>query len=127
MSRAILAALKRRRELTVKLDGGAEIIFVRPPESDMGSMLRVEGEQRQWVVGLDHVRKYVIGWRGVTEAFILGPEIGSSDPAEFSPELWAEFCSDDVALVSKVADAILKSVVDHVNAKADVQGNSQPA
>lgn len=126
-ARALLAALKRRRELSVKLDGGKEIHFSRPPESDMVSLLKVEGDHRQWVVGIEHVRKYVTGWSGFTEADILGASVGSTEPAEFSPELWAEVCGDDLALVSKVADAILGSVVDRINAKEHDAGNSPPA
>lgn len=113
--------------MSVKLDGGKEVRFLRPPESDMGSMLRVDGEQRQWVVGLEHVRKYVTGWNGFTEADLLGASVGSSEEAEFSPELWSEVCGDDLALVSKVAEAILASVVDRVNEQARAEGNSLPA
>lgn len=126
-SSALLAALKRRRELSVKLDGGKEVLFLRPPESAMGTMLQVDGEQRRWVVGIEHVLKYVTGWKGFTEADLLGASIGSSDPADFSTELWEEFVSDDVALISKVADAILASVVEHVTGKAEALGNSPPA
>ena len=125
--RALLAALKRRREKTVDLGGGKTVTFLRPPESEMGGLLKTEGDSRTWLVGVEQVRKYVTGWSGFSEATILGESVGSSDPLEFSADLWAELAADNIEWSSKVAAAILEAVVAHVNAQAATAGNSAPA
>ncbi len=126
-ARALLAALKRRREKSVDLGEGRAVTFLRPLESDMGSMLSGEGAERTWSVTIEHVKKFVNGWSGFTEADLLGASIGSSDPVSFDPDLWAEVCADDIETVQKVAQAILKSVIDHLSEQADVAKNSEPA
>lgn len=123
-SRALLAALKRRREKKVELGNGKSVTFLRPTEADMGAMLAITGDKGTWNVGIEQVRKFVVGWSGFTEADLLGAAIGASDPVEFDAELWAEVCSDDIAWVRQVADAILTSVVDHVVAKDSAAKNS---
>lgn len=122
--RALLAALKRRREKTIDLGNGKSVTFLRPTEAEMGALLEVNGEQRTWNVGVEHVRKFVVGWSGFTAADLLGAAIGSSDPVEFDRELWAEVCADDIAWIRQVADAILKSVVDHITEKDSAAKNS---
>lgn len=127
-SRALLAARKRRREKSVTLDGGKKILFMRPSETDMAGLLTGDGDKRTWVVTLDHVRKFVTGWEGFTEADVLGASVGSSDTvAEFDAELWSEMVGDNVEWVAKVADAILKSVIDHLSERESVAKNSEPA
>ena len=126
-SRALLAALKRKREKTVDLGNGKKVFFLRPAESEMSGLLTGEGETRTWSVGVDHVRKCVTGWAGFTEDDILGVGVGSSDPVDFNAELWAELCGDDIAWVRQVADAILKSVIDHLQKEDAVAKNSEPA
>ena len=125
--RALLAALKRRREKTVDLGDGKTVTFLRPSESEMGGMLDVKGDQAEWNVNIEHVRKCVVGWGGFTAADLLGASIGSSDPVEFSVDLWHEVCADNVEYVTKVARAILTSVVDHISAKGATAKNSEPA
>ncbi len=122
-----LAARKRSREKTVDLGDGKKVTFRRPSESDMPSLLSGEGETRTWSVGIEHVRKYVIGWDGFTEADLLGAGIGASDPVEFNAALWDDVASDNIAWVRTVADAILRSVVDHITARDAVAKNSVPA
>jgi hypothetical protein len=126
-SRALLAALKRKREKTVDLGDGKKVFFLRPAESEMASLLSGEGETRTWAIGVDHVRKCVTGWDGFTEVDILGAGVGASDPVPFDADLWAELCGDDIAWVRQVADAILKSVVDHLQAEEAAAKNSVPA
>lgn len=128
-ARALLAALKRGREKTVELAEGKKVTFLRPPESEMGSMLDIQPGEKTgtWAVRIEHVKKYVNGWSGFTEADILGASVGSSDPVEFDRELWEEMCSDNIEWVNKVAAAILNSIVDHLKVQDDVAKNSEPA
>jgi hypothetical protein len=126
--RALLAARKRRREKSVDLGGGKKVFFLRPSETDMGALLTGEGDKRVWVITTDHVRKFVFGWEGFTEADVLGASVGAADvPVEFDAELWAEMVSDDLDWISKIGDAILKSVVDYLTEKDATAKNSAPA
>jgi len=124
---ALLAARKRSREKTVDLGDGKSVQFRRPPEVDMASLLTGSGDTRTWSVGIEHVRKYVTGWEGFTEADLLGAGVGASDPVPFDPELWDDLCSDNIQWVSKVADAILRAVVDHITQQDAIAKNSVPA
>lgn len=124
----LLAQLRKRREKKVDLGDGKSVTFHRPPESEMAALLFGDGtKERTITVGLDQVRKYVVGWSGFTEADLLGAGVGSSDPVDFSADLWAEVCSDDMGWINQIAEAILKSVVDHWSAKDAVAKNSVPA
>lgn len=126
-ARALLAALKRRREKKVDLGNGKSVTFLRPTEAEMGSMLDITGDKGTWNVGIEQVRKCVVGWQGFTAADLLGAAVGSSDPVEFDADLWAEVCADDIAWIRQVADAILTSVVDHITEKDATAKNSPPA
>lgn len=126
-SRALLAALKRKREKLVDLGGGKKVWFLRPTESDMGDLLTGQGETRFWKIGAEHVCKFVHRWDGFTEADVLGADLAPPDPVEFDPDLWAELSGDRIEWTTKVADEILKSVVSHINERAAIAKNSEPA
>ncbi|HKX44616.1 MAG TPA: hypothetical protein VJO99_25890 [Burkholderiaceae bacterium] len=124
---ALLAARKRSREKTVELEDGKKVFITRPPEADWSGLLTGTGDTRTWSVGIEHVRKYVTGWEGFTEADLLGAGVGASDPVPFDPELWDDVCSDSIQWVGKVAEAILRSVVDHITQQDAIAKNSAPA
>jgi hypothetical protein len=125
MSNSLLAQLRKRREKWVDLGEGRRIKFLRPAESDQGMMLKVEGNKATWAVGIDQVREFVVDWDGFTEANILGPEIGGDMTVAFDRELFEEMVKDDVSWVGKVAQAILDSVVEHINSKDATAKNSE--
>lgn len=124
---ATVLALRRQREHSVDLGGGKKVTFLRPPEVEMTALLHGDGESRIWKVDIAEVRKYVCGWSGFTEADLLGASVGSSDPLAFDPELWSELVNDNVQWKVKVAEAILASVIDHINRQDAVAKNSAPA
>lgn len=117
--KTIAAQLRKRRENSVEVAAGKTVKFLRPPECDFVSMLTGNGG---WAVTGDHVRKYTFGWDGYTEADIIGAS-GAGDPQPFDVDLFAEMSLDDMAMTMKIAEAILDSIVKHLNAKAAVQGN----
>lgn len=128
-ARALLAALKRRRENSVEVAPGKKVSFTRPPESEMGDMLISKPGEKTgvWVITIDHVKKYATGWSGITEADILGAAVGASDEVAFDSDLWAEMVGDNIEWVTKVANGILKSIVDHLAAQDAAAKNSEPA
>lgn len=126
----LLARMRRRREQVVSLEEGRSVTIVRPPETEFGSMLKnvdIEKKTGTWEVGIDHVLKYTVGWSGFTEATLLGPEIGASDiVVPFEPAVWEAYVRDSIVTQQKVADAILKSVVDFIADKGEAEKNSAP-
>lgn len=126
----LLARMRRRREQVVPLEDGRSVTIVRPPETEFGSMLKnvdVEKKTGTWEVGIDHVIKYTVGWSKFTEATLLGPEIGAVDiEVPFEPEVWEAYVRDSIDTQQKVADAILKCVVDFIGGKGEAAKNSTP-
>lgn len=103
----LIGALRKQRtewvDLTDKAKEGERISFVRPPELEFRSFTGG--------VTLDHLRRYCNGWENVTEATVLGADIGSSDqPVEFDADLCAEILSDRSEWLSKVAVAMIDSI-----------------
>lgn len=126
----VLALLKKRREKTVDLGDGRKVKFLRPSEIEYGRMLKpdpTDPSKATWVVGVDDVKRCVFDWEGFTEASILGAEIGSSDPVPFDPELFAELATDQIEWVTKVANAILESVVENIEQRNKEAKNLLPA
>ena len=113
-SKELLAKLKNRRQKSVEVAEGKTVQFMRPPEADFPSLLSFTDGKGVWNVTLEHVRKYVTGWKGVTEADLIGASVGSSDEEEFDAELWGEVAADNFEWQQKVAQAILDSVVNHI-------------
>lgn len=99
---ALIEALRAQRTEWVELDEKLSISFSRPPEVEFRTL--AQG------VTLEHVRRYCTGWRGFTEATVLGEAVGSSDPIEFDAALCAEILADRSEWLGKVATAIVESV-----------------
>jgi hypothetical protein len=117
--KVLLAKLRAQRTREVEIVPGKIVKYLRPAENDMADFLKpgAEPDKRVWVVDISHVCKYVVGWTGFTEADLLGEAVGSADEVAFDAELWAEVVSDRVEWRTKVADAILDSIVSHLTAK----------
>lgn len=126
-ARALLALRKRSREIKVDLEDGKSVTITRPPENDMPALMSGTGEQRTFAVDIQHVRKYVIGWKGFTEADFLEAGVGGSDPVEFDLDLWDDLCTDNIVWTQKVGRAIVDAVVKHFQSKDAVAKNSAPA
>ena len=128
-AKLLLAQMRRNREQSVDLGDGKSVTFRRPPEAEMNALLEPTApgsDKVTFMVDVQHVRKYVVGWKGFTEADLLGSAVGSDTPVEFDAELWDELCSDRLEWVTKVAKAILDSVVQFINNRADTAKNSEP-
>lgn len=127
-AKLLLAQMRRNREQSVDLGDGKSVTFRRPPEAEMNDLLVSEpgSDKVTFLVDVQHVRKYVVGWKGFTEADLLGSAVGSDTPVEFDAALWDELCSDRLEWVTKVAKAILDCVVQFINGRADTAKNSEP-
>lgn len=116
---ALLARMAEQRAHWVDLGNGLRLRYHRPPEVDMAGFTGG--------VKLEHAVRYACGWEGFTEAVLLGPAVGSSDPVPFAPELWEAWLRDNFQHVPTVTKAIAESIVVHLAARGDVAKNSQPS
>jgi len=114
MSAALIKRLREARMLWVPLDAaapdGKQVRIIRPTEVELVQHF-VKGHQLS--VGHDQAARYVVDWRGFTEADVLGAAVGSSDPLAFDAALWAEVLSDKLAWVAVVAQALIGLVTEH--------------
>jgi hypothetical protein len=68
-------------------------------------------------------REVVVGWRGFTEADILGAAIGSDSPVEFDVELFLEWSTDNLMLLADVSNRAVQAFLDHRVKKEDAAKN----
>ena len=68
-------------------------------------------------------RQCVVGWRGVTEADLLGAAVGSSDDQPFSREVFDVWAEDQMPVLRDVAVAVLAMIKAHADAKVEASGN----
>lgn len=115
----ITQRLRQQRLSWVDLGGGLSVQIRRPLEAEFGRL--VGG------LTVDHACEFVSDWRGFTESSLLGDAIGAPDPVKFDSELWSEYARDHLDAVSKIGAALVKVVEDHLSARSEDLGNSQPS
>ncbi len=103
---AVLKRLLDTRRNWITLANGMQIRYRRPVEAEYSRF-------REGSNGIEHVCYFVDGWKGVTEAHLLGPEIGSSDEIAFDGELWSAYIRDNVQEASVIAQAIIEAMNAH--------------
>ncbi|PTT75431.1 hypothetical protein DBR42_28940 [Pelomonas sp. HMWF004] len=69
------------------------------------------------------VCRQAVGWRGITEAELLGAVVGSSDPVEFSTDLWAEVVRDRADWLGTCSVHLMEQINGHLQAKAEQRKN----
>lgn len=119
----LIAQLRSQRQSWVELEPGKRVQIIRPTESEVGEFLRTDGAARAMVAELVQVSRFVTGWDGITEADILGPTIGASDPVAFDADLWAAVVADNSDWLKKVGTALLDAIVQHFEKKAAAEKN----
>lgn len=105
---SLIARMREQRQSTVDLGDGLAVTIIRPAESDIRAF---SGPTRP--SDLDVARKYVVGWKGFTEATLLGEAVGSTDEIAFSQELWEEAVADRLDWVHKVVMAVIEAIQRH--------------
>ena len=105
-------------------DGEPELAVClrRPTEAELPAYRPAQGQTMHQLL-TDAVCRTAVGWRGFTEAELLGAAIGSSDPLEFSADLWAEAVRDRVEWVNACAGHLMEQINRHLEAKAERQKN----
>ena len=114
MSQALINQLRGQRTGRVEVLPGKHLLVIRPAEAQMP---RFRGMTSELLIG------QVIGWDGLTQADLLGASVGSSTPAEFSPELAAEVLADRVEWLGKVSEWLVDAIQAHLEKKAAAAKN----
>lgn len=107
---ALLEALLAQRKSWVELEAGKRVQIRRPAQTELGAFI---GLDRTLSVGVKQVQEYVCGWEGITEADVLGPELGASSAAPFAADLWAALVADRPAWAGAAAKGLLDAIVAH--------------
>ena len=100
-SDALVARYLALRETWLPVEEGLELRIRRPAEAQLPGLR---------AGGADAYIACVVGWRGMTEARLLGASLGSDSPVYFTPPLWREVALDNVEWLSKVAEAVIAQV-----------------
>lgn len=95
-------------ELAPAADGkpAQRVKLRRPPQMEIA---RLRGGVTQ-----DEVLAAAVDWDGFTEADLLGPAVGASDPVPFSAEVWSAYVLDNVAALSLAAKHLQGEISAHL-------------
>lgn len=120
-AKTLAERMRERRMFWVELEPGANgaepkrVQLLRPPETQIGRLLKG--------MSIEDAASAAVGWSGFTEADLLGPGVGGSDPAPFSPEAWRELVLDNVAFANKAMGELVAAVAQHLERMQAAQGN----
>lgn len=105
----LLQRLRAAREYVVELGDGRRLRARRPLASQL----------MEFRAGLtpERLASLVIGWDGVTEADVLGPALGSQEPAAFSAEVCVEVLGDRADWMGTLAEQTLRVISEHIAAQ----------
>lgn len=115
MSQTLVQRLHALRESRFEVLPGKFLKLRRPAEVEMVDLRRG--------VGIDVLKKYVVGWEAFTEADLLGPAIGASSEVAFDAETFGAWIVDHVDEYAKVAEELQRLVLDHIKAKGEAAKN----
>ena len=118
---ALIAQLRSARTLWVDVAEGKAVQFLRPLEAEAVDMIRagVAGK-----LGLEDVKRCAIGWRGFSEADLLGKGIGSDDAVEFHTEVLGLALGDNLEWLEKAVTGLSSAVLERMEARIAARGNS---
>lgn len=95
----ILRRLREQRERWIDLAPGLQVQVLVLRETEY---LRLRTRDM-----VEIVCEQAVGWRGFTEAALLGAHDGASDVLPFSTELWSEVARNSVDYVRKVSEVLV--------------------
>lgn len=91
------------RDIDVDLGDGRSVRVRRPPEGYFHRTVARADEPEVWL-------RTAVDWSGFTEASILGPAVGASDPLKFDLELWVVIALDHMEWIEKVGKAVASAM-----------------
>jgi hypothetical protein len=105
----LIAKLLAQRESWVEVEPGRRVKVRRPDESEMADF--------RAGMSVELMLRHVVGWEGFTEADILGPSVGASDPVAFDGALFATIARDHMAWFEPISVEIATRIAAHWKGK----------
>jgi hypothetical protein len=123
---ALIARLRSKRETWCELDPGKAVQLRRPAETEVltGMLQRTPGGGTTLQVEKAHVCAAAVGWRGITEADLLGAGVGVDDAVPFDAGVWAEVVADRADWLQRAAAHLLDQITKHFEAQDTAAKNS---
>jgi len=125
---ALIAKLLAQRDSWCELRAAADgkpalaVQLRRPAEAELPDFRRREGQAMHQLL-TDAVCRQAVGWRGFSEAELLGAAIGSSDELAFDADLWATVVRDRQDWISTAAAHLMEQINAHATARAAAEKN----
>lgn len=116
-----IAQRRAARSSWVELEPGKRVQILRPPEMFALDAALGAGSSPSDLLPL--ICKYVVGWEGFTEVYLLGEGVGGSDPVEFSAGLWADVVADEAQWASKVFLALQTQIAERHKSREEIAKN----
>ena len=120
MSAALIKRMREQRMRWVELEGDKAVRVIRPTQVEVMRHLFKAGDLS---VSLEDVQRFTVDWRGFTEADLLGAAVGSSDPIEFSAELWLELSGEHATWLNQLANSLLEMILEKYGAEKESAKN----
>ena len=117
----IIKKIRQARSVWVELGNGKKIQIIRPTEYQVFQKFFAEDSSgnKHFSVTFEDTKEFIISWDGFTEADLLGPEIGSSDPVQYQPEFFEEYLFDNPQWMPLIVCALVDEISNTHKKKAD--------
>jgi hypothetical protein len=109
---SLIAKMRRARETWIDV-GDFKFHVKRPTDTQANSMKEISSQ--------DVCKQFVIGWDNVREIDIF--HSGDPVPADFSPELWAEWVDDRPDFWEPIVSAVIDAYIKHRTASDEALKN----
>lgn len=117
ITRRLLATREQWLELDPEGTPNRRALLVRRPAETELSRLR-NG------IDVEDAARACVGWRGFTEAALLGPALGSQDTqVPFLPDLCLEVLRDNAEWVNAVTERMATALQAHIAARLETRKN----
>lgn len=107
----LIAKMLAQRESMFDVAPGKRLKIRRPAEVEMFDMRFVVA------IGIEQLKKIVVGWEGFNETDLLGPSVGASSPVAFDTDVFAVWLMDRGEDFVKVSAEVNRLVREHLEAK----------
>lgn len=117
MAKSLIERIRAARQTTVQV-GDITLICRRPTNLEMLEM------RTEKVTQSDILKRFVDGWEGMTELHLTSG--GTSEPVEFSRELFAEWVSDHPEAWGVITEAVVQGYKAHEEKLEEAAKNLKP-
>ncbi len=108
----IIQKIRQARSVWVELGDGKKIQIIRPTQYQTFQKFFSEDSHgnSHFSVTFENTKDFIVSWDGFTEADLLGPEIGSSDPIAYQPDFFEEYLFDKTEWMPVIVQALVQEI-----------------